>query len=125
MLLTDKQISAGLTTMRMHLKPNGIAVFESRNPGIDWAIEWNSDRVLQLETGEVNVTSRLIEVENEFITFQLRYLFPDETLSSVSRLRFMSRADIQEHLIASGLQVDRVFGDWDSPNPSMHALLAR
>ena len=40
----DADILAGLATMRLHLKPDGRAVFESRNPAIDWATRWHGAR---------------------------------------------------------------------------------
>ncbi len=47
------------------------------------------------------------------MTFEIRYQFPDETLVSSSELRFLSSKEIEERLIASGLCVEKVLGDWD------------
>ncbi len=44
-LLEDVEVLATFSTMRKHLKPSGIVVFESRNPVIDWTKEWNYDMV--------------------------------------------------------------------------------
>lgn len=113
-LLTDLDVAAVLTTMRTHLKPDGVVVFESRNPGFDWAEVWERDVVVQLETGEVTVSSRLIDRDGEFLSFEQRYRLPDETLTSTSRLRFMSRTQIGDRMLAAGLHVDAVYGDWDN-----------
>jgi hypothetical protein len=53
-------------------------------------------------------------MRDDRLSFELRYEFPDETLASPSMLRFLSRRDIGERLVASGLQIENVFGDWDS-----------
>ncbi len=52
-------------------------------------------------------------MKNDRMSFELRYQFPDETLVSVSELRFLPQKDIDERLTASGLCMDRVMGDWD------------
>ena len=46
------------------------------------------------------------------MTFELLYEFPDESLVSKSELRFLSRGEIEERVIASGLHIDKLFGGW-------------
>lgn len=113
-LLEDADVLATLATIRKHLKPASFVTFESRNPAIDWAKQWNYDLVLQLPEGIVHESRRFLAMENDRMIFELRYEFPDETLISESELRFWSRQDIEERLIESGLYVDTVLGDWDA-----------
>src|SRR5271154_6288920 len=42
-LLEDVDVLATFSIMRKHMKPGCLAVFESRNPLIDWAKEWDYD----------------------------------------------------------------------------------
>ncbi|MBX9667334.1 MAG: class I SAM-dependent methyltransferase [Candidatus Obscuribacterales bacterium] len=112
-LLEDGDILATFSTMREHLKPDGLAVFESRNPEIDWAREWNYDLDLKLPEGDVHESRRFVRMENDRMTFELHYHFPDENLVSTSELRFLTLEGIEERLTASGLRTDKVLGDWD------------
>jgi SAM-dependent methyltransferase len=113
-LLEDVDILATFSIMRKHMKPGCITAFESRNPLIDWVREWDYDMVLELPTGVVHESRRFVRMENDRMTFELRYQFPDETLVSTSELRFLSRKGIEERLAASGLCIDKVLGDWDA-----------
>ncbi|MBY0357515.1 MAG: class I SAM-dependent methyltransferase [Candidatus Obscuribacterales bacterium] len=112
-LLEDVDVLKTFSTMQKHLKQGGFAAFESRNPLIDWEREWNYDMVLKLPASTVHESRRFLTMEDDRMTFELRYQFPDETLVSTSELRFLSRKDIEEHLTASGLCIDKVLGDWD------------
>lgn len=112
-LLDDVEIAATFNGMRKHLKPTGQIVFESRNPSIDWAKNWNYDMVLELPTSRVAESRRFIRMDDDRMTFELRYVFPDEVVVSTSELRFLSRKEIESRLSASGLNVERVLGDWD------------
>lgn len=47
------------------------------------------------------------------LRFETRYAFPDERLVSTSELLFLSPSEVEAHLAAVGLQVERVQGDWD------------
>ena len=113
-LLDDADVLAGLTTMRHHLKPTGRAVFESRNPAIDWAAAWNGDWELVHEGVTIRETTEVLARVGERISFEQRYQFPDETLVSRSELRFLSRQAIETHLAAAGLRVEALYGDWDT-----------
>ncbi|MEO1017958.1 MAG: class I SAM-dependent methyltransferase [Pseudomonadota bacterium] len=112
-LLEDDDIHAAFSVMHEHLTLGGSIVFESRNPEINWAEIWNRDKVLELSKGiTVNESCRFLTMENGRLTFELHYQFPDETLVSQSELRFTSKNDIENHLIAAGLCADKVLGDW-------------
>ena len=111
-LLDDSDIMATLGVMRRHLKQTGRVVFESRNPSIDWANRWNYEMVFEHGGEIVRESRRFIKLENSRMTFELLYEFPDESIVSTSELRFLSRGEIEERVIASGLHVDKLFGGW-------------
>ena len=113
-LLDDRDITATFEVMRKHLEPNGLIVFESRNPTIDWSKTWNYSIILKLPNGTVRESRAFREVVGDRMKFDLTYEFADETLVSSSELRFLSRNEIGEALIASGLVIEKVLGDWES-----------
>jgi len=113
-LLSDEDVMAGLTTMRHHLKPSGRAVFESRNPAIDWAAEWNGTEEVTHQGITIRETTEVLSRVGDRVTFEQRYQFPDETLVSFSELRFLPKEAIEARLAAAGLRVEALFGDWDS-----------
>lgn len=112
-LLSDEDVLATLTTMRRHLKPTGRAVFESRNPVIDWATEWNGTSELTHEGVTIRETTEVLSRVGDRVTFEQRFQFPDETLASFSELRFLPREAIEERVRGAGLQVEALYGDWD------------
>jgi len=111
-LLDDSDIMATLGVMRGHLKQTGRVVFESRNPSVDWASKWNYEMVFEHRGEIVRESRRFTKMENGRMTFELLYEFPDESHLSTSELRFLSRDEIEERVIASGLSVDKLFGGW-------------
>ena len=112
-LLEDDEIAAALTVMRQHLKPDGRAVFESRNPAIDWAKEWAGERTLEHNGETVRLTNPVTASIGDRVFFESRFHFPDEYLVSKSELRFLPQQGIEERLAAAGLIVESLFGDWD------------
>ncbi len=112
-LLEDADILSTFSVIEKHLKPSGIFVFESRNPSIDWAKQWDYEMELELPGQIVRESRRFLAMQRDRMTFELRYQFPDETLLSSSELRFQSRKEIEVKLAVSGLRVEKLFGDWD------------
>ncbi|MEN9938810.1 MAG: hypothetical protein RLZZ387_5389 [Chloroflexota bacterium] len=112
-LLSDDDIAAALEAMRRHLKPSGRAVFESRNPAIDWAAEWNGSSELTHQGVTIRETTEVLSRVGDRVTFEQRFQFPDETLVSFSELRFLPREAIEDHLRAAGLREEACYGDWD------------
>jgi predicted TPR repeat methyltransferase len=112
-LLDDADVQATFTTMRKHLSSRGIVAFESRNPAIDWSARWNYDVALESPRGVVHESRRFVAMENERMTFELHFRFPDESFASRSELRFSSRTEIEARLTDSGLRAEKVLGDWD------------
>jgi ubiquinone/menaquinone biosynthesis C-methylase UbiE len=126
-LVEDVDVLSTFSTMRKQLKPEGLIVFESRNPEIDWASVWNYELRMETPFGTVVESRRLIVMENDRMTFELRYEFPDEILFSASDLRFMSRREIEERLTSSGLRIEKVLGDWNGKpfETSSHEMIFR
>jgi ubiquinone/menaquinone biosynthesis C-methylase UbiE len=112
-LLSDDDVAAALAAMRRHLKPSGRAVFESRNPAIDWAAEWNGSVEVTHAGVTLRETTEVLSRAGERISFEMRYQLPDETLVSRSELRFLPREAIEERVSAAGLRVEALYGDWD------------
>jgi len=110
-LLEDADILQTFTTMKTHLAEGGVIVFESRNPQIDWAKQW--DYEMTIDKPGVVESRRFITMKNDRMTFELRYQFADETLTSNSELRFSCREEIEHFLKLSDLYSENVFGDWD------------
>ncbi|WP_421725006.1 class I SAM-dependent methyltransferase [Bauldia sp.] len=112
-LLNDVDVLATFATVRGQLAPGGIAVFESRNPAIDWAEIWDKAEIVhRLPDGDVRITRHFLAWNGDRMTFEHRYRFPDETLVSRSVLRFMTAEEIDDRLDAAGLRIERLMGDW-------------
>ena len=112
-LLDDTDILATFAVMRRHLKSTGCVVFESRNPSVDWENGWNYEMILEYQGEIIRESRRFLTMENGRMIFELHYEFPDESLVSTSELRFSSRSDIEERLVASGLRVENLLGNWN------------
>jgi 2-polyprenyl-3-methyl-5-hydroxy-6-metoxy-1,4-benzoquinol methylase len=112
-MLSDEDVQATLTTMRLHLKPSGRAVFESRNPVIDWAAEWNGSSEITHEGVTIRETTEVLSWVSDRVTFEQCFQFPDETLVSFSELRFLRREEIEERLHVASLRVEVLYGDWE------------
>jgi SAM-dependent methyltransferase len=109
----DADIAAGLATMRRHLKPQGRAVFESRNRQIDWAARWEGEQVSFTHNGvPVRQRAHVLGWTGDRLTFEQRYTFADRELVSTSRLRFASLTEIAALIAAAGLVLEHVLGDW-------------
>lgn len=114
-LLTDAQISDTLAVMAKHLKPNGLAVFESRNPAIDWDAVWARNYMMETPFGAVNAERRMTDraTNTECLSFAWDYHFPGETLTSHSTLRFASEDHITRLAERAGLELSALLGDWE------------
>jgi SAM-dependent methyltransferase len=112
-LLTDADASAALETMHLHLKQQGRAAFETRNPCMDWVGEWRA-KSRMLPGGEIIETLNITSVDGEFISFQTSYRLSDGIVTTNSTLRFPSREHVEALITRSGLLVRDVFGDWNA-----------
>jgi SAM-dependent methyltransferase len=113
-LLDNEAIAATFEMARRHLAPGGRFAFESRNPTVDWARRWRfAAEEIDAEGMTVHYTRQALSRQDEFLTFEQRYVFPDEALVSRSTLRFAPRKTIEGQLEDAGLRLETVFGDWD------------
>ncbi|HKF06674.1 MAG TPA: class I SAM-dependent methyltransferase [Candidatus Sulfotelmatobacter sp.] len=112
-LLTDADAVAILETMRRHLKRDSTLAFETRNPRIDWVVEW-TERSRLLPGGEITETLNITDAHDEFISFQTSYRCFYKTLTTNSTLRFPSREHVETLITRSGMMVRNVFGDWNA-----------
>jgi hypothetical protein len=62
----------------------------------------------------IRETTEVLSRVGEQVTFEMRYQFPDEVLVSRSELRFLPKEAIEGRLLAAELQVEALFGNWDS-----------
>ena len=112
-LLTDDDILDSLRNFKRHLKPNGRAIFETRNPAIDWQVRWRTESVWQLPEGAVRQVRSPITIDGELVSFAHDWHFADGTkLTSSSTLRFAPETTVRRLAEQAGLAIDTVFGDW-------------
>jgi len=114
-LLTDADVQATLETMRVHLGAGGGVAFETRNPRLDWAAEWEGrQRVIRMPSGEEVVETLGITGKGaEFVSFKTAYRSAQATLTTNSTLRFLSPQQVESFVARAGLVLRDVFGDWD------------
>lgn len=112
-LLDDAAVDRTFAMVTRNLARDGRFVFESRNPAVDWSARWDY-AVQEVDAAGAHHTETRIFLgrEGEFVRFEQRFAFADETLVSTSTLRFMDRAAIEARLAAAGLRVEAVLGDW-------------
>ena len=113
-LLTDEEIASTFATIKKQLAPGGLAVFESRNPDIDWSANWNYEIELATPRGSVIEKREFLAFENgvEYMSFELKYSFPEGEFVSTSRLRFPSLELIKSGLSEASLSLEALYGDW-------------
>ncbi len=112
-LQTDDDVIDTFRTVYEHLKLDGLFVFESRNPAIDWEKSWNYDLEIELPTDDVVKESRrFVSMEDNKLSFELRYQFDAELLISNSTLRFWTELEIRNHLESTQLRAEKILGDW-------------
>ncbi|MFT5013980.1 MAG: SAM-dependent methyltransferase [Patiriisocius sp.] len=113
-LLTDESILAAFETIVEHLRQDGLVAFESRNPTIDWDLQWCRSSVWALPEGQVTQTRSDLEQQGELLSFAHEFVFSNETIVSESILRFASLERIESLLIKAGLTLVECYGDWNA-----------
>jgi ubiquinone/menaquinone biosynthesis C-methylase UbiE len=106
--LDDDDWSATLHGIRGALRDGGHLVFETRRPQRrawqDWAVETGPVRRHIAGVGEVEQRMEVTEVALPYVSIRHTYTFASDglTLRSDSTLRFRSRAEIEQTLLANG-----------------------
>jgi SAM-dependent methyltransferase len=119
--LTDEDWVTTLRCTHDVLRPNGLLVFEVRDPaGEEWT-EWNRERtcrrVVIPEVGAIDTWVDVTAVNPPFVSFRSTFIFEadDETLVSDSTLRFRGQAEICDALRAANLDTQDVRDAPDRP----------
>ena len=113
------------------LRPNGLLVFETRDPAFRGWEAWtkeSSHRVAQLDgVGAVETWVELTDVSLPLVSFRHTYVFASDgmTLTSDSTLRFRSRDEVEAALVAHGYAVDEVRDAPDRPGREFVFLARR
>lgn len=111
--LEDADIFAVFTTMKSHLAEDGMVVFETRNPAIDWSTRWEGESLLASGKQTIRQSRVILQQEKKFISFETHYHFPEKTLTSFSKLLFLTKSDIEDHLRKCNLKIKTLYGTWD------------
>ncbi|TIO54197.1 MAG: class I SAM-dependent methyltransferase [Mesorhizobium sp.] len=111
--LEDADILAVFATMRGHLAENGIIAFETRNPVVDWKGRWEGETELRSDDQAIHQSRIILQQDAKRISFETHYRFPGKTLTSFSKLLFLTRIEIEDRLRRCGLNAKAVFGSWD------------
>jgi SAM-dependent methyltransferase len=119
--VSGQEWAAALRAVRQALRPGGRLVFESRDPGKEAWLEWNRDqtyrRVVIADVGPVETWTDLMQVEGSLVSFRMTFVFASDgaVLTSDSTLRFRSREELTNSLVAASLVVDEIRDAPDRP----------
>jgi ubiquinone/menaquinone biosynthesis C-methylase UbiE len=109
--LSDQDWASALEGIRAALRPEGLLVFESRDPDRqlwrEWTREQSFRRVDITGVGIVESCVDLLQVRPECVTFRWTFAFQSDgaVLTSDSTLRFRSRAALTDSLERCGFEV--------------------
>lgn len=117
--VTDTDFDDVLTGCARALRPGGHLVFETRDPERrDWET-WeaaNPPGTTETPIGPVRHHFRITSVDLPLVRFRTDYVLPHgEEVTSMSTLRFRSRADVEDALAAAGFDVIDVRDAPDRP----------
>jgi ubiquinone/menaquinone biosynthesis C-methylase UbiE len=119
--LTGQEWAASLRAVHQALRPGSRLVFESRDPGKKAWLEWNRDqtyrRAVIPNAGPLETWTDLTQVEGNLVSFRMTFVFESDgaVLTSDSMLRFRSRDELTNSLIAARLVVDEIRDAPDRP----------
>jgi SAM-dependent methyltransferase len=119
--LTSQEWAAALRGAHQALRPGGRLVFESRDPARAAWLEWTRDRTRRRVAipgaGPVETWTDVTRVEGNLVSFRTTFVLGrDRTvLTSDSTLRFRSRDELANSLMAADLVVDEVRDAPDRP----------
>ena len=118
-LLDDTEWATALDAIHRTLRPGGLVAFESRNPNVEPWSAWTPDRrrrVALPDGSAVEVWYDVVSVERDRVVHEVHYQLPapGPELVSTLELRYRTEGELVESLVASGFEVESVFGDWDA-----------
>lgn len=136
-LLDEPQVSALFEVVEQRLNAVGSFWFETRNRAAKPWLRWTPEHArppVSLGNGKtVRVVQQVLEITDEYVTFEERYHFSDSgsTAPSQSTLRFLELDEIETIAVKSGLRLSDTFGNWrreplveDSPEIIIRLLKA-
>ncbi|MET3805679.1 SAM-dependent methyltransferase [Nakamurella sp. UYEF19] len=117
--LTDDGWSRVLTECARALTPRGYLAFEVRNPDRaaweGWTRAQTTDRYQLPGGGSFESWVQVTDVRGDLVDFEGHTVLADaDELVAASTLRFRTRAEVEESLLAAGLLTTAVYGDWNS-----------
>ena len=112
-LLEERQVRSFFARSRESLTPEGTVVFESRNPDLDWESRWDYEIVLETGDEVVRANRRFLGFDGALMKFEFRYVFPSETITTTSRIRFWRPDEIESFAGEAGLNVTEIGGDYE------------
>ncbi len=118
--LTAEDRAQVLKTIAAHLSPDGLFIFDSRNPDAKAWEQWTPAlSTRKLDHPNHGVVTAWNEAdwnpETEIVTYRTFYRIERTgmCLSAQSQIAFAQQASIAEAIASAGLQVERWIGDWD------------
>lgn len=129
--LSDEEWLSTLLAVHAALRPGGFLVFEARDPAQEawreWTREQSRRRVEVHEVGTVETWVDLTDVRPPFVSFRWTFVFEADgsVLTSDSTLRFRSRTDVLDSLVAAGFTVQDVRDAPDRPGRELVYIAAR
>ncbi|HVJ41917.1 MAG TPA: methyltransferase domain-containing protein [Dongiaceae bacterium] len=110
---------AFLTAAARHLKPDGMLVFDTRNPAAAAWQSWTPDRsrrrIDHAALGPIEIWHDVTAVEHDRVRFTSNYHFlrQNRVLANASELAFPSLQAVEAELHAAGFEILAVHGNWD------------
>jgi SAM-dependent methyltransferase len=109
-----------LKTIRGHLKPSGILIFDVYNPSLkyiakgDW--QWHKDEIIKLPgvKGRVRVDYRnRYDMAEQMMYQEFRFSYPDGRKQIIPlQMRFFFRFEIEHLLHLAGFEIKNLYGDF-------------
>ncbi len=119
--VTDEEWWATLRACRSVMRPGGRLVFETRDPSKEaWKV-WKREHSYKLldvpGIGKVESWVDLIDVSLPLVSFRHTFVFhrDDTVITSDSTLRFRSRSEVTDSLLAADLSVESIRDAPDRP----------
>jgi SAM-dependent methyltransferase len=129
--LTDEDWTATLRGIRDALRPQGVLVFETRDPARrawqQWTPELTRTVVDVPGIGDVESWEEVTTVDGPLVTFRSMTVFrrDDLVIESMSTLRFRDRSEIEASLMREGYEVTEIRDAPDRPGRELVFLSRR